>query len=157
MSWLDEDTCNLKFECGAGHVELFDIPAAEITEETYNSEQTCDCGLPSKYAGHEKRKIGLMGKCSYEQNGRKAFAIKSDTGTTYMSKTKYDYLQSGGVINPAAAYTPAYAEHLVATGNSNMLERVDLTKVKENPRAKVTKQMRAAKEQAAAARKRVSA
>jgi len=147
MSWLDaNEPMRLKFECEDGHLEIFESLPADVSYD----DQECNCGKPSKYAGHFPRKTNLMGKVLYEKNGRKAYAISSGNGTiTHMSKTKYDYLESAGIVKPA--YTKEYADHLFKTGQGEQLIQHDLTKMDRTQKGTVTKMLKDKKQEKAQA------
>lgn len=118
----------LRFECAAGHEDIYEAPASQCT---YDPRPCSECGAEATYVGMVPRDLGLTGKVAYDQNGRLAYKISDGKGgSTYISKTKYDYLQTG-VVKPA--YTKDYERHVVASGDAQSLEGKDLTKMKRRP------------------------
>lgn len=143
MSWLDDIPTELKFDCEDGHREVVLVKASEVS---YQARVCPECQKPSSYAGMVPREISMMGKVAYDQNGRLAYKISDGKGaSSYMSKTKYDYLQTGIV---KSAYTKDYERHVVNSGDAHSLEAVDLTKMKRRPSGGIRELMQdAAKKQ----------
>jgi len=144
LSWLSNIRRNYKFRCtneGCGAVLNKGGAAVgpECIDELNGSLYFCEiCEKETKleYAGFDTLdKIGLahsVQKEAYDRNGRIGYKI----GNTHMSKTKYDYLESGKIQNQ---YTPAYRAHLEKDAQKNEY----LLKTEENKkRAHVAKMVK---------------
>lgn len=128
----------LRFVCPDGHISIYEMGAKDAT---YDPEPCLECGKEAAYAGMEPRQLNMIGKVLYEQNGRLAYRIQDSKGNiTHISKTKYDYMDSGGVVKHA--FTKDYSRHLVEHGNTSHLEAQDLTKLKRINKAKVFKDLK---------------
>lgn len=144
MSWLNNIKRSYKFRCtnkGCGgilHKRGEDV-GPECIEQIAGATRFCEiCQKDTilEYAGFDNLdRIGISHntqKESYDQNGRKAYKI----GNTYMSKTKYDYLETGKIENQ---YTPSYRAELEKQAEKNEY----LLKTETNQRrAQVSKVMK---------------
>lgn len=109
MGWLEDVVRVYKKECkDCGKTYNYKM----MLKEFDNTPNDCtDCGATLSYAGFENvpaEEGGYNPKQhpiieSYDQNGRKAIKI----GDTYMSKTKYNYLETGKIEHE---YTDAFKE-----------------------------------------------
>lgn len=111
MGWLNEIRRYHFFKCGKCDHD-FAIIRTSFDKDRDTPEIPCEkCSTIGQlgYKGWENAdKIGLTGKVSkiaFDQNGRKAYKI----GNTYLSKTKYDYMETGKIENQ---YTPEYERKL---------------------------------------------
>lgn len=118
MSWLDERVTNVRFECEDKHLSVVSIKASEIN---YDEVKKClECDKDAVYAGFEPEAVNLVSKVLFQQNGRYGYRFSDGKGkVSHMSKTRYDYLQTGKIENK---YTPDYKRELQKSGDSNLLE-----------------------------------
>lgn len=136
MGWLDEAEYEFQFECPAGHLSSW-------------KDKTCDkeprdclvCGVKAEYKRFVAEPLLLRGKVAYEHNGRLGFRITDGKGgVRHTSATKEHYLETGDV---KPAYTPAFRDHLVKTGQMDKLvpySRQEIIDERNKTRqAKVTK------------------
>ena len=102
MGWLDELKYDYLYQCECGR---------ELVAEFRENDVLCDCGRMAPYVKMVPMEIGLSGKVSFEQNGRKAYMIQGKKGgrPTYISATKMHYLDTGE-IKPH--YTKEYEAHV---------------------------------------------
>jgi hypothetical protein len=124
MGWLDQIQREYKYQCKNGHESLYPHPP-ETTDEVIRQNMTCpECKEDAEYAGFLPIQVGGgVLKETYEQNGRKAYRIKSRSGKVmHISKSKYDYLETGKIKN---CYTPEHEERLVKAGETDFLEPDD--------------------------------
>jgi len=114
MSWMNTIPRVLKYRCPCGaesfvHTNQSPVEDIEKVEAEEFFCPHCDQNTKRTYAGFlntEKIGIGHMVlKEAYDKNGRLAYKV----GNTYMSKAKYDYLESGKI---ETHYTPQYREFL---------------------------------------------
>lgn len=127
MSWLNDLKRRYKFRCVScdGEVALSGEGVDHTVIDSYPATKKlcpqCKEIHDFKYAGFENlEKIGIshtLVKEEYEKNGRQAVKV----GNTYMSKTKYNYLETGKIEHQ---YTPGYRAALEKEGekNAHMLE-----------------------------------
>lgn len=108
MGWLDEQTHTFRYVCSGGHLSLYEMNAKD---QDYASPGEClTCQKEAAYSGFDPTEVNVVGKVAYDQNGRKAYRISDGKGkVTHISKTKYDYLQTGK-IEPK--YTTEYEAKL---------------------------------------------
>ena len=140
MGWLDELPTELKYACESGHEFVVLKMAAECSDYGPVACLGEGCNCQAAYAGMVPRETNLMGKVAYDQNGRLAYKISDGKGgSSYISKTKYDFLQTGTV---KSAYTREYERHVVNSGDAHSLEAVDLTKLKRRPQGGIRELMR---------------
>lgn len=108
MGWLDDQTHTYRYACSEGHVSFFEMSEKDQDYESPGKCLTCD--KEAAYAGFEPKDIHLVGKVAYDQHGRKAYRISDGKGkVTHISKTKYDYLQTGKI---EGKYTTEYEAKL---------------------------------------------
>ena len=112
MSWVGDIVRCFNYKCPDGHLEVLTMKSSEHGELKPKPEWCEECGQPLSYAGFSNVPASAGGmpmkppaRLTYEQNGRKAVKV----GNTYMSQTKWDYLETGKVENK---YTPAFQEKL---------------------------------------------
>jgi len=118
MSWMDNIERIYFFKCDAcGHES--GILRAKFDPESETSLMGCEkCAQVGKlkYTGWDNAEDFKLStsvtKVSYDQNGRKAYKI----GNTYMSKTKYNYMETGKVQNE---YTASYEAKLMEDKEKN--------------------------------------
>jgi hypothetical protein len=94
MSWIEDNEYEFEYVCDRGHRTIIKQPANMEREEFV---QCATCKFPASYKGFKPQKLSLMSKVAYDRNGRQAYAISDGESTAYISKTKYEYLQSGKV------------------------------------------------------------
>lgn len=145
MSWLNSIRRTYKFRCtndgcsGTLHKEVDGATGSDCIDELNGSMYFCEaCQNETRleYAGFYNRdRISLshnVQRETFDQNGRVGYKI----GNTYISKTKYDYLESGKIENQ---YTPAYRAELEKQAEKNEF----LLKTETNTkRAQVSKVMK---------------
>lgn len=127
MGWLEEIKKMYFFKCvGCGHDFFVVDTRYNIDEKNKLMCQRCGTFDP-EYKGFENvEDINFnhrVKRATYDQNGRKAVRI----GNTYMSQTKYNYLETGKIKN---VYTPQYEEQLRKDEEKNEY----LLKTEENKR-----------------------
>jgi hypothetical protein len=114
MGWLDEAEYEFQFECPDGHISSW-------------KEKSCDkepraclvCEKTAEYKRFVAEPLLLRGKVAYEHNGRLGYRITDGKGgVRHTSATKEHYLETGD-IKPA--YTPAYRDQLVKSGQIDKL------------------------------------
>jgi hypothetical protein len=103
VGWLDELKYDYLYACECG---------LEIVAEFKEADIMCDCGRKAPYVKMLPMELGLSGKVSFDQNGRKAFMLQGKKGRrpTYISATKMHYLETGE-IKPQ--YTSAYERQMM--------------------------------------------
>lgn len=108
MGWIDEQTHTFRYVCSEGHVSLYEMSAKD---QDYTSPGEClTCQKEAAYSGFEPIEVNVVGKVAYDQNGRMAYRISDGKGkVTHISKTKYDYLQTGKI---EGKYTAEYEAKL---------------------------------------------
>ena len=141
MSWLSEIERMYFFKCCCGHD--FSVVGTNLDLDKSGKRMCPECrqGNPEYKGFQNVDEINLSGRVkrkTYEQNGRKAMKI----GSTYMSQTKYNYLETGKIEN---AYTPQYEaqlrkdeeknEYLLKTETNKRRAMVEAFKVSQNKRA----------------------
>lgn len=144
MSWLNNIRRAYKFGCtNEGCSGVLHKGGANIGPECVDQLngaiyfcEVCQKETQLEYLGFITiDKIGISGnvkKESFEQNGRIGYKV----GNTYISKTKYDYLNSGKIENQ---YTPSYRAELEKQAEKNEY----LLKTETNKqRAKVSKMVK---------------
>jgi hypothetical protein len=115
LSWLSDIRRYYRFTC-SNCSSVLNVGGAAvkptIIDELDGKEKYCECCKTEavfKYSGFKNiDKIGMthhVKRETYDQNGRKAVKI----GNTYMSMSKYNYLETGKIKNE---YTPEYETHL---------------------------------------------
>ena len=115
MSWMDEIEYEFRYRCPNGHLEVFKALTCDR-----EAKSCSDCGALSEYDGFNPVQLGMIGKVSYEQNGRKAFRITDGNGMLqHISETKRNYMESGD-IKPG--YTSAYENALRTSGRDDLLQ-----------------------------------
>lgn len=73
----------------------------------------------AKYCGFEPKKITQTTLTEFEKNGRVGLrVVQKDGSVQYISKTKVNYCQTGKVVH---SYTKEFHDHLVRTGNHEMI------------------------------------
>jgi predicted RNA-binding Zn-ribbon protein involved in translation (DUF1610 family) len=94
MSWIEDLEYDNQYECAAcGEVTLHRNAAKEPTPETIDCG---GCGTPgARYTGFVPQKMGGGFVMQFEKNGRIGYAIRNGDKTTYISKTKAEYLKTG--------------------------------------------------------------
>lgn len=124
MSWLNEIRRNYKFRCtNEGCNAVLNSSGKAVTPDVIDKMDGSNCVCPVchkettlRYAGFDNLdKIGMSHHVkmeTYDQNGRKAVKI----GNTYMSMSKYNYLETGKIKNE---YTPDYQAHLEKEAEKN--------------------------------------
>lgn len=132
MGWLDEIERFYIFRCKECEAETAMDGVGISVEEAEEKMSKIKCLNPDcakegtmRYAGFGNygAPIGVARgvlKETFEQNGRKAYKI----GNTYMSKTKYNYMDTGKIHHE---YTPSYREELEKDRekNKHLLERAE--------------------------------
>lgn len=113
---MDTVEYDFKYKCEAGHDSIYEGHACDREMKTC---LTPECKFLAEYQGFVPLKMGITGKISYDQNGRKAFRIHHQDGTVrHVSESKMRYLETGDLT---PSYTKAYEEHLVSKGLSDQL------------------------------------
>jgi len=118
MSWMDNIERFYFFTCNSCEGETGAIKSKFDPHKDTATLPCPKCGCIGKleYTGWENLgKFNVshkISKVAYDQNGRKAYKI----GKTYMSKTKYNYLESGKVQNE---YTHEYERKLRDDGEKS--------------------------------------
>lgn len=109
-NWFGEVQREYYFICPDEHTKT--IRASSLEYNTLrDNDQHCDCGKLLEYTGFgnlEANDGGINQRPaveSVEKNGRVGVKI----GSTYMSKTKWNYMNTGKIEN---VYTPAFEKHL---------------------------------------------
>jgi len=140
MSWLSEIKRMYFFKCrSCGHDSYTVGTNIDLSNIDHKCEKCNEVDL--EYKGFENvDDINLSGSVkrkTYDQNGRKAVKI----GNTYMSQTKYNYLETGKIEN---VYTPQYEaqlrkdeeknEYLLKTETNKRRAMVEAFKVSQNKR-----------------------
>lgn len=136
MGWLDEAEYEFHFRCPDEHISSW-------------KARTCDrepreclvCGKPAEYLRFTAEPMLLRGKVAFEHNGRLGFRITDGKGgVRHTAAAKERYLETGD-IKPA--YTPAFRDHLIKTGQADKLipySRQEIIDEREKVRkAKVSK------------------
>lgn len=123
MGWLENIERDFRFKCrSCGQENYFSMKSGEFTDaykgqiqETAHCEE-CDEAGYLEYLGFETSEplniTTHRAKELYEKNGRLAYKI----GDTYMSKTKYDYMETGQIENK---YSAGFKEHLEKEAEKN--------------------------------------
>lgn len=134
-SWLADLERVFRYECkSCAQKHFFTMKTSDHDQDATETRGLCgSCGAQGlDYLGQdlaEKFNIANRTKEAFDQNGRLAYKV----GDSYISKTKYDYMETGKIENQ---YTPAYREHLLKDFVKN--EQL-LTTEKNRRRAIVTK------------------
>ena len=105
MSWLENIETDFHYRCDCGATTTL----TGVKNPTgYEPAKCSACGGEAKYSGFKRvASMNQVTKVSYEKNGRLAYKIDSGRGQpTYMSQTKYNFLESGGKIEHK--YAPGY-------------------------------------------------
>lgn len=111
MSWLGDIKRNFNFKCEDEHVTTILRSSSDFDTSSVNCKT---CNKPSHYIGFSNVSYEEGGTPkhvsveSYEQNGRKAVKI----GKTCMSKTRYEYLNSGSTESQLTDGFKAHAAKL---------------------------------------------
>jgi len=110
MSWLDDLEYNYRYKC-TGCGEAIRRRSKEGTDVMRNKFVLCpDCGSTTEYEGFDAEPCKQTHRVEYEQNGRKAVAIRGKDGKMkYVSKTKLNYLKTG---RSDGQYTKGYQEQI---------------------------------------------
>lgn len=96
MSWLEELEYDYEFVCAEGHVTVQRHLARNQDSIPREIECGCDtCSLTSEYRGARPMKMGGTAIVQFEKNGRIGYAVTTGGKTTYVSKTKMNYLKTG--------------------------------------------------------------
>lgn len=118
MSWLDNIEREFKYQCGSCDKEF--ILCLRQSDPAYRDPKPCECGGTASYTGFLPIKMLLRARESFDQNGRKAYAVRDGKGgVRYISGTRHVYQETGD-IRPQ--YTPAYEAHLRKSGKDDLLE-----------------------------------
>lgn len=134
MSWLSQIEKMYFFRCS--HCE-HDFHIVDLNFNLDDIKAKCPiCGSSDiEYKGFQNiDEINFSSKVkrkTYDQNGRKAVKI----GNTYMSQTKYNYLETGKIQN---VYTPQYESQLKKDEQKNEY----LLKTEENKRRAFVSELR---------------
>jgi len=132
MGWLEDRQCSYKYTCDEGHLSVYQMPTSE---QDYESTREClACQKTAAYSGFEPDEINMVGKVSFDQNGRKAYRISDGKGkVTYISQTKYKYMQTGKI-------EPQYTKEYESQIHENEVKNAHLIGTDHNRRmANVTK------------------
>lgn len=123
--WLADLEYKFKFRCELGHITH--VVSKEDVDVIREREVPCEhCNRSTTYIGFEPQKIRQTAQVEYEQNGRKAVAIRNKDGEMqYVSQTKLHYQKTGQVENQ---YTKGYREHLEKTKQHELLRTEHLRK-----------------------------
>lgn len=114
MGWLDEAEYEFQFECTEGHVSTW--KAKDCDKEP---RDCLVCGAKAEYKRFVAEPLLLRGKVAFEHNGRLGYRITDGKGgVRHTAAAKEHYLETGD-IKPA--YTPAFRDHLVKTGQIDKL------------------------------------
>ncbi|NDD05335.1 MAG: hypothetical protein EB078_10545 [Proteobacteria bacterium] len=115
MGWLQDLDYEYIYNC-VGHEFLM---RGKAGDDMPRSAPCPTCGQTGQYAGFKPIQVKQTTEIEFDQNGRKAVAIKNKDGsTTYISKTKLHYMKTGRIENQ---YTRSYQEHLQKTQQDEML------------------------------------
>lgn len=114
MGWLDEAEYEFQYRCPDGHVSCWK------GRDCDRAPREClVCGQTAEYLRFVAEPMLLRGKVAFEHNGRLGYRITDGKGgVRHTSATKDNYLETGD-IKPA--YTPAFRDHLVKTGQVDKL------------------------------------
>lgn len=96
MSWLEELEYDYEFVCKEGHVTLQKHLAKN--QDLIPREIDCECetcNLKAEYVGSRPMKMGGTAIVQFEKNGRIGYAVTTGGKTSYVSKTKMNYLKTG--------------------------------------------------------------
>jgi len=115
MSWLEEVEYEYRYLCPEGHLSIFESRTCD------REPRLClDCGSLAEYDGFNPLQLGMIGKVSYEQNGRRAFRVTDGKGMVHhISETKQHYMDTGN-IKPA--YSREYEASLRKAGRDDLLQ-----------------------------------
>lgn len=113
MSWLEDLKYTYKYDCeSCGHTSF-----SESESEVLSCEE---CSKDALYSGFIPQKLGITTQVEYEQNGRKAMAIRGKDGEmSYVSKTRLNYQKTGRIENQ---YTDSYKNKLQEEQQYQMLK-----------------------------------
>jgi hypothetical protein len=107
MSWLEELEYNYEYVCKEGHSNLVKCKASEQPSLPKTIE--CEsCSLEAEYMGAMPIQMGGTAIVQFDKNGRVGYAITTGGKTTYISKTKMNYLKTG---KNQSGFTKEYKEH----------------------------------------------
>lgn len=107
MSWLEELEYTHVYLCPGGHV--FERVAKEKPGDTLTCPEN-GCGQEAAYKGFRPMKIGGHARIQKEKNGRIYYETNDGKGkVSRISKTKYDYLESG---DTRSKITEEYKRHV---------------------------------------------
>lgn len=109
MSWITDLEYTFRYTCPNNHATF--INSKDGSDEMREKDVTCnECNEKAKYAGFEPLRLGITTQVEYEQNGRKAMAIRDKDGNmSYVSKTRLNYQKTGRIENQ---YSEGYKRKL---------------------------------------------
>jgi hypothetical protein len=129
MGWLDDLKYDYQYVCTCGQ---------ELVAEFKAEDVQCDCGQKAPFVKMIPMEVGISGKVSFDQNGRKAFMIQGKKGRkpTYISATKMHYLATGE-IKPQ--YTSEYERHVASQSPEFLEGDTNMNRAKAKPIKRVPK------------------
>jgi hypothetical protein len=110
LSWLNNIERVFTYACPKG--SIYEVIGTQYTDEA--TEPCPCCGVKGTYQGFKNKDSILLAQAvrkeTFDQNGRKGVKITDRNGkTTYMSQTKYDYIETG---DTNSKITPGFQEAL---------------------------------------------
>jgi hypothetical protein len=92
MSWLEQLEYEHEYKCPDEHISILRVPAkAEVPPEV----ECPHCGQGAMRVGFKPQQLGGQLVVQYDKNGRVGYAVTTGGKTTYISKTKMEYMKTG--------------------------------------------------------------
>lgn len=92
MSWLESLEYDHQYNCAEGHDCFLKVAAAQ---EPPDEVECAYCGAIARRIGFVPQEMGGQLVVQYDKNGRIGYAVTTGGKTTYISKTKMEYMKTG--------------------------------------------------------------